>query len=62
VEGPSDPNFWDRKNWQALCRSCHAVKTHQQGGAVNRAIVRKPPPPDPYERFDPCPRTAAWFR
>jgi 5-methylcytosine-specific restriction protein A len=64
VEGPADPLFWDRKNWQALCRSCHAVKTLQQGGAVNRALrVQQPrwpsgPPPTPEMEAD----AGAWFR
>ncbi|WP_458462413.1 HNH endonuclease signature motif containing protein [Paenibacillus sp.] len=24
--------FWDRNNWQALCRQCHAIKTAKEDG------------------------------
>jgi 5-methylcytosine-specific restriction protein A len=29
--------FWDRKNWQALCRSCHSRKTATEDGGFGRA-------------------------
>jgi 5-methylcytosine-specific restriction protein A len=29
--------FWDRKNWQPLCKSCHSKKTAEEdGGFGNR--------------------------
>lgn len=32
VNGPADPLFWDRKNHQGLCESCHSYKTATQDG------------------------------
>ncbi|MGG0794549.1 HNH endonuclease signature motif containing protein [Brevibacillus laterosporus] len=33
--------FWDEKNWQGLCTSCHSRKTAKEdGGFNNRAKVR----------------------
>lgn len=30
--------FWDRKNWQGLCHSCHSTKTAKEdGGFGNKA-------------------------
>ena len=29
--GQSDPLFWDRDNWQALCKPCHSKKTREEG-------------------------------
>lgn len=31
VTGPTDPRFWARDNHQPICRSCHAIKTAQEG-------------------------------
>lgn len=29
--------FWDRKNWQGLCHTCHSIKTAaEDGGFGNR--------------------------
>ena len=28
--GDDDPLFWDRTNWQALCKSCHSKKTREE--------------------------------
>jgi len=28
--GSDDPLFWDRTNWQALCKSCHSTKTRRE--------------------------------
>jgi 5-methylcytosine-specific restriction endonuclease McrA len=30
VSGPKDPLFWDRRNHQALCNACHAVKRQRE--------------------------------
>jgi len=32
VKGPEDPAFWDPRNHQALCRSCHSAKTAARDG------------------------------
>lgn len=29
--------FWDRKNWQSLCHSCHSKKTAGEDGGFGRA-------------------------
>lgn len=37
VNGQSDPLFWNSKNHQALCHSCHSKKTaRENGGFGNR--------------------------
>lgn len=28
--------FWDSKNWQALCKSCHSKKTVKEDGGFRR--------------------------
>ncbi len=30
--------FWDRSNWQALCKRCHDIKTVKEDGAFGRMI------------------------
>lgn len=43
----SSPLFWDSKNWQALCRRCHSVKTaREDGGFGNRVKERVASRPD----------------
>lgn len=32
VDGPGDPLFWDRSNWQPLCGECHGRKTATEDG------------------------------
>lgn len=29
--------FWDKTNWQSLCKSCHSTKTVQEDGGFGRA-------------------------
>lgn len=29
-ESPQDPLFWNRHNWQSLCKPCHDAKTLRQ--------------------------------
>lgn len=29
--------FWDRDNWQSLCKPCHDVKTAKEDGGFGRA-------------------------
>jgi len=29
--------FWDRKNWQGLCHSCHSAKTAREDGGFGRS-------------------------
>lgn len=29
-QGQTDPKFWDRTNWQALCKPCHDRKTARE--------------------------------
>lgn len=33
--------FWDRTNWQALCTSCHGIKTARYDGAFGRQPTEK---------------------
>jgi 5-methylcytosine-specific restriction protein A len=33
VSGPGDPLFWEPTNHQALCQSCHSIKTAREDGA-----------------------------
>lgn len=42
VTGPGDPLFWDPKNHQPLCRSCHGVKTAREGRTQGKALERAP--------------------
>lgn len=37
VDGPDDPLFWDEKNHQALCHTCHSIKTAKEDGAFGNA-------------------------
>jgi 5-methylcytosine-specific restriction protein A len=38
VRGPADPLFWDKGNHQALCNSCHSIKTAtEDGGFGNKS-------------------------
>lgn len=37
VSGPDDPLFWDEKNHQALCHSCHSRKTAKENGGFGNA-------------------------
>lgn len=30
--------FWDEANWQALCASCHGVKTSTEDGGFGNAV------------------------
>ncbi|PZM62604.1 HNH endonuclease [Paenibacillus dendritiformis] len=30
--------FWDRKNWQGLCESCHGVKTAKEDGGFGNEL------------------------
>lgn len=41
--------FWDRTNWQALCKPCHDKKTAQEdgGGFGGRGTRKRPPEPHP---------------
>lgn len=32
--------FWDRSNWQALCKTCHDIKTATEDGGFGRAHGR----------------------
>jgi len=32
--------FWDRKNWQALCKSCHSKKTAKEDGGFGNKLKR----------------------
>lgn len=34
--------FWDQKNWQALCKSCHDRKTAAEDGGFGNERVRTP--------------------
>jgi 5-methylcytosine-specific restriction enzyme A len=34
--------FWDRENWQPLCKTCHDVKTAVEDGAFGRRPVPRP--------------------
>lgn len=33
--------FWDRKNWQPLCKTCHSAKTVREDGGFGRKIGKK---------------------
>lgn len=35
--------FWDKANWQPLCKPCHSAKTATEDGAFGNP--KKPPPP-----------------
>lgn len=35
--------FWNKANWQALCKPCHDYKTATEDGAFGRPVVPKPP-------------------
>lgn len=34
--------FWDRDNWQSLCKPCHDLKTATEDGAFGRAREPRP--------------------
>jgi len=36
VDGPRDPNFWNRQNWQGLCARCHDRKRQRESVAARR--------------------------
>jgi 5-methylcytosine-specific restriction protein A len=36
AEGPHDPLFWLHSNHQALCNSCHSIKTATKDGGIPR--------------------------
>ena len=37
-----DPRlFWDEGNWQALCGTCHAIKTAREDGGRARPTTRR---------------------
>lgn len=40
VEGSDDPLFWDETNHQALCWSCHSIKTAREDGGYNNRVLR----------------------
>jgi len=40
VTGPRDPRFWDPKNWQSLCDSCHGRKTAKEDGGFGHRVER----------------------
>jgi 5-methylcytosine-specific restriction enzyme A len=33
--------FWDQENWQALCWSCHSIKTAREDGGFGHPALRK---------------------
>ena len=33
-----DARFWDRGNWQALCRACHDLKTSAERSAIRAGV------------------------
>lgn len=33
--------FWDRGNWQSLCKACHDAKTAREDGAFGRPVARR---------------------
>jgi len=35
MSGPDDPQFWEPSNHQALCQSCHSIKTAREDGAFD---------------------------
>ena len=39
VTGPDDPLFWEPSNHQALCQSCHSIKTAKEDGAFGNKRV-----------------------
>ena len=36
IDGPDDPGYWDTKNHQGLCHSCHSEKTAKEDGGFGR--------------------------
>ena len=34
--------FWDRSNWQALCKRCHDKKTAKEDGGFGNKVVTNP--------------------
>ena len=54
VQGPTDPRFWDRQNWAALCTPCHSRKTvveDRRGLMQNPPVVRTQVPTPPQFRW-----------
>lgn len=40
VSGPDDPLFWDKTNWNPLCKNCHSEKTAKEDGAFgNKKVI-----------------------
>jgi 5-methylcytosine-specific restriction protein A len=35
--------FWDRSNWQSLCKDCHDLKTARHDGAFGRPVAPHKP-------------------
>ena len=33
--------FWNRKNWQPLCKPCHSTKTAKEDGGFGGAVKRR---------------------
>lgn len=40
VNGAADPLFWRADNHQAVCKSCHSVKTAREDGGFGRVSER----------------------
>lgn len=45
VTGPTDPRFWAKDNHQPICRSCHAIKTKQEGRTQGTGPASPPQAP-----------------
>jgi len=41
VNGANDPGFWPESNHQALCVSCHALKTQNEDKSKGRGLSRR---------------------
>jgi 5-methylcytosine-specific restriction protein A len=41
--------FWDRSNWQSLCKSCHSAKTAREDGGFGN---KEQTPPHPGKVFE----------
>ena len=48
--------FWNRSNWQALCKPCHSTKTAQEDGGLGHR--KKTPTPEARPESDQPP---VWF-
>lgn len=38
IDGERDPLFWDRRNHQTLCVSCHSAKTARENGGQGMGV------------------------